>query len=113
MLALNRRKPGRVATHGTGARLTPVAGGQERSGSAGPTDTSPSTIDGDDLARERARLAKQIAERTTPVGRADDRMCVRVSLDAISLAFSLVEEGSERVSSELLLVASSRHGPSE
>jgi hypothetical protein len=30
----------------------------------------------------------------------------------ISLAFSLVEEGGERVPSELLLVVFSRHGPS-
>lgn len=67
-------------------------------------------IDGDDLARERAWLAKQTSERAAPVGRADDRLCVRVRLDAIALAFALVEEGGERVSSEVLLVAFSAHG---
>ena len=70
------------------------------------------TIDRDDLAWERTRLAKETAERATPVRRADDRLRVRVTLHAISLAFSLVEEGCERVPSELLLVAFSRHGPS-
>ena len=70
------------------------------------------TIDRDDLAWEGTRLAKETAERATPVGRPDDRLRMRMRLHAISLAFSLVEEGCERVPSELLLVAFSRHGPS-
>ena len=69
------------------------------------------TIDRDDLAWERTRLAKATAERATPVRGADDRLRVRVTLHAIPLAFSLVEECCERVASELLLVAFSRHGP--
>ena len=51
--------------------------GAQRFGRARPTP-GPSTIDRDDLARERARLAKQTAERAAPVGRADDRLRGRV-----------------------------------
>ena len=40
--ALNRRKPGRVATHATRSAHDPRCRCQERSGSAGPMDTSPS-----------------------------------------------------------------------
>ena len=67
------------------------------------------TIDRHDLAWERTPPAKKTAERSTPVGRADDRVGVRVTLDTISLAFTLVEEGRERGPSELLLVAFLRH----
>ena len=70
------------------------------------------TINRDDLAWERTRLAKETAERAKSVRGANDRLRVRVTLHAISLAFSLVEEGCERVPSELLLVAFSRHGAS-
>jgi hypothetical protein len=69
------------------------------------------TIDRDDLAWERIPLAKETTEPSTPVRRTDDRVGVGVTLDAISVAFTLVEEGCERVPAELLLIASSRHDP--
>ena len=68
------------------------------------------TINRDDLAWERTRLAKETAERAKSVRGANERLRVRVTLHAISLAFSLVEEGCERVPSELFLVAFLRHG---
>jgi hypothetical protein len=49
-------------------------------------------IDGHDLTPQRARAAERIAERPTPIGRTDDRVCVGVRLDAISLAHTLVEK---------------------
>jgi hypothetical protein len=90
------------------AYLLPRSGAQWLGGDDGHLAV---TIDRDDLAWERARLAKEISERAAPVGRADDRVRVGVGLDAIAFALALVKEGCKRVTSELLLVAFSAHGP--
>ena len=72
------------------------------------------TIDRDNLTCGQLRLAEETEERPTSVGRGDDRMRVRASLDAITLAYSRIEKRGERALPEFVLwVRCSRHGSSE